>query len=87
MTATNLCNDLSDILQQVVLDIVEDSIEKWCTDIFESLLNPLLEVKELPFSGKDAKCHCETVVVPISKWNETFSDILCDIEYPRQVQT
>jgi hypothetical protein len=44
MTATNLCDYLSDILQQVVFDVVKDGVEERCTNAFESFLDPVLKM-------------------------------------------
>ena len=66
--------------EQVVLDVLEDGLEEGVACVLDAVVDPRLEVQELPLACQDGKWHCELIVVPVSQRDQALLDDLGDVE-------
>jgi hypothetical protein len=67
----------------MILDVLNQCINKWTSDVLDSALNPIIIMKKISLSCKNSKIYCKAVVFTVDDSKKTISDFLGDIKNPR----
>ena len=66
----------------MILDVLNQCINKWTSDVLDSALNPIIIMKEISLSRENSKIYCKAIIFTVNDSKETISDLLSDIKNP-----
>ena len=66
----------------MILDVLNQCINKWTSDVLDSALNPIIIMKEVSLSRENSKIYCKAIIFTVNDSKETISDLLSDIKNP-----
>lgn len=69
----------------LLINVRDESLDKWCTDFLDSLFEPDIIVEKLPLSSKYAKIDCKVVVLTVNDLDQTIFDVLRDVKDSRKI--
>ena len=63
----------------LLIDVLNESLDKWCANLLDPLFQPDIIVKELSFAGQNTKIDRKVIVITVNYLDETVFDLLSDI--------
>ena len=73
-------NKVADWIDDMILDILDERVDEWASNISDPALDPDIVVQEIPLSSKNAQVESKCVIFTIDNRNEAISHLLGDIE-------
>ncbi len=64
----------------MVFNISKNRLQKWISDVLDSVCDPWLKVQKFSFSSQDRQWDSEVIIIPVGQGNKTLLDDLSDIE-------
>lgn len=76
---------LEDRRHDVLLDVLEESLDEGGANITDASLEPDIVVQEVSLTSEDGKVNCKVVVLAVHNWHQALLHLLGDVKDPGQV--
>lgn len=63
----------------VILDILDQSIDEWASNVLDSALDPVIVVKEISFTSQDTEVHRKVIIFAVDNGQQAISYFLSNI--------
>lgn len=73
-------NKVAHRIDDMILNVLNQSVDKWASDLSDPALDPDVIMQEISLSCKNTKIERKCVILTIDNRNETISDLLGNIE-------
>lgn len=70
----------------MLVDVLDEGLYEWCTDLLNSLLQPDIVVKELSLPSQDAQIYGKVKVAAVNDLYEAVLNLLGELEHSREVK-
>ena len=76
---------VADRSDYVVLDILDEGIDEWSSNVLDSALDPYIIMQEVSLASQDAQVDSEVVIFTVDNGNEAILNFLGDVQNSGEV--